>query len=126
MLIRVIVQAAHTALRCGTMWPLRMVYVVMPWRAVLHVHSRLCLQIDGIWHTGVVLDGHEYFFGQGIQRCRAGATPFGTPMQVVDLGCAFCALAMLRAVSDLPEAAPTRHARMQGCALRLVSLSAAH
>jgi hypothetical protein len=44
------------------------------------------LQIDGIWHTGVVLDGQEYFFGQGIQHCKAGTSPFGSPMQILDLG----------------------------------------
>lgn len=42
--------------------------------------------IDGIWHTGVVVYGTEYFFGGGIQRCPAGSTPYGRPVKVVDLG----------------------------------------
>lgn len=42
--------------------------------------------IDGIWHTGVVVYGNEYFFGGGIQHAPAGKTPYGIPVQVVDLG----------------------------------------
>ncbi|KAK4344671.1 hypothetical protein RND71_034847 [Anisodus tanguticus] len=42
--------------------------------------------IEGIWHTGVVVYGHEYYFGGGIQHAPAGTTPYGTPVQVVDLG----------------------------------------
>ncbi|PHT30218.1 hypothetical protein CQW23_30188 [Capsicum baccatum] len=42
--------------------------------------------IGGIWHTGVVVYGHEYYFGGGIQHAPAGTTPYGTPVQVVDLG----------------------------------------
>ncbi|CAN4115814.1 unnamed protein product [Withania somnifera] len=42
--------------------------------------------IEGIWHTGVVVYGHEYYFGGGIQHAPAGMTPYGTPVQVVDLG----------------------------------------
>ncbi|XP_058207115.1 uncharacterized protein LOC131320425 [Rhododendron vialii] len=42
--------------------------------------------IEGIWHTGVVVYGNEYFFGGGIQHCSAGVTPYGTPIKVVDLG----------------------------------------
>lgn len=42
--------------------------------------------IEGIWHTGVVVYGNEYYFGGGIQHCSAGSTPYGTPLRVVDLG----------------------------------------
>ncbi|XP_031503418.1 uncharacterized protein LOC116266375 [Nymphaea colorata] len=42
--------------------------------------------IEAIWHTGVVVYGTEYYFGGGIQRDRAGTTPYGTPMKVIDLG----------------------------------------
>ncbi|XP_061375326.1 uncharacterized protein LOC133317475 [Gastrolobium bilobum] len=44
--------------------------------------------IEGIWHTGIVVYGNEYYFGGGIQiqHCRAGSTPYGTPLRVVDLG----------------------------------------
>lgn len=43
-------------------------------------------QIDGIWHTGIVVFGTEYYFGGGIQAGPPGQTHFGRPMQVVDLG----------------------------------------
>ncbi|KAJ1429352.1 PPPDE putative peptidase domain [Sesbania bispinosa] len=42
--------------------------------------------IEGIWHTGIVVYGNEYFFGGGIQHSPAGSTPYGTPLKVVDLG----------------------------------------
>ncbi|XP_052187636.1 uncharacterized protein LOC127798239 [Diospyros lotus] len=42
--------------------------------------------IEGIWHTGVVVYGYEYYFGGGIQNSPAGTTPYGTPVKVVDLG----------------------------------------
>ncbi|WCJ38096.1 Desumoylating isopeptidase 1 [Euphorbia peplus] len=42
--------------------------------------------IEGIWHTGVVVYGNEYYFGGGIQNDPAGRTPYGTPVKVVDLG----------------------------------------
>lgn len=42
--------------------------------------------IEGIWHTGVVVYGKEYFFGGGIQDQPAGQTPYGKPCKVVELG----------------------------------------
>ncbi|PIN22763.1 hypothetical protein CDL12_04524 [Handroanthus impetiginosus] len=42
--------------------------------------------IDGIWHTGIVVYGNEYYFGAGIQIDPVGTTPYGTPLRVVDLG----------------------------------------
>ena len=43
-------------------------------------------QIDAVYHTSIVLDGIEYYFGQGVQTCRAGATHHGRPMEVIKLG----------------------------------------
>lgn len=37
-------------------------------------------------HTGIVVYGNEYYFGGGIQHDRVGATPYGTPLRVVELG----------------------------------------
>jgi hypothetical protein len=45
--------------------------------------------IEGIWHTGLVVYGNEYFFSGGIQHGPAGRTPYGTPIKVVDLGVTF-------------------------------------
>ncbi|OMP06345.1 hypothetical protein COLO4_08179 [Corchorus olitorius] len=42
--------------------------------------------IEGIWHTGVVVYGNEYFFGGGIQHAPVGTTPYGKPIRVIDLG----------------------------------------
>lgn len=46
----------------------------------------LGIQIDAVYHTSIVLDGIEYFFGQGVQTCRAGATHHGQPMETINLG----------------------------------------
>jgi hypothetical protein len=46
----------------------------------------LGVQIDAIYHTGIVVFGKEWFFGQGIMSDRPGMTPYGTPMEVVQLG----------------------------------------
>ncbi|KAH7384081.1 PPPDE putative peptidase domain-containing protein [Phaeosphaeria sp. MPI-PUGE-AT-0046c] len=43
-------------------------------------------QIDAVYHTAIVLDNIEYYFGQGVQTCRAGATHHGQPMEVIKLG----------------------------------------
>ncbi|KAL5412000.1 hypothetical protein PMIN03_004473 [Paraphaeosphaeria minitans] len=46
----------------------------------------LGMQIDAVYHTAIVLGGIEYYFGQGVQTCRAGATHHGNPMEVTKLG----------------------------------------
>uniref|UniRef100_A0A147A2T8 palmitoyl-protein hydrolase n=1 Tax=Fundulus heteroclitus TaxID=8078 RepID=A0A147A2T8_FUNHE len=44
-------------------------------------------QLDGIWHTGVVVHGKEFFFGgAGIDNCPPSGTMLGDPDSVVDLG----------------------------------------
>ncbi|KAK7113806.1 desumoylating isopeptidase 1-like [Littorina saxatilis] len=45
-------------------------------------------QIDGIWHTGIVVYGEEYFFGgsTGIECCRPGGTILGQPDQMIEVG----------------------------------------
>jgi len=43
-------------------------------------------QIDGIWHTGVVVYGSEYFYGGGIQASSPGMTQAGSPVQRLPLG----------------------------------------
>lgn len=37
-------------------------------------------------HTGIVVYGNEYYFGGGIQHDCVGATPYGKPLRVVELG----------------------------------------
>ncbi|KAF9479923.1 thioredoxin family protein [Pholiota conissans] len=43
-------------------------------------------QIDGIWHTSVVVFGKEVFYGQGINTTAPGRSHHGSPMQVIDMG----------------------------------------
>ncbi|KAF7299157.1 hypothetical protein MIND_00864300 [Mycena indigotica] len=43
-------------------------------------------QIDGIWHTSIVVFGKETFYGQGISVTLPGRSHHGQPLQVVDLG----------------------------------------
>eukprot|EP00794_Sanderia_malayensis_P008944 gene8944-9898_t len=43
--------------------------------------------IDGVWHTGIVCYGREYFFGSGgIDGIRPGTTILGAPMKIMELG----------------------------------------
>jgi hypothetical protein len=43
-------------------------------------------QIDAVYHTSIVLNDIEYYYGSGVQTCRAGATHHGRPMEVIKLG----------------------------------------
>jgi thiol-disulfide isomerase/thioredoxin len=43
-------------------------------------------QIDAVYHTSIVINNIEYYFGQGVQTCRAGATHHGRPMEIIKLG----------------------------------------
>ncbi|KAL1479231.1 hypothetical protein MTO96_052025 [Rhipicephalus appendiculatus] len=45
------------------------------------------IELPGVWHTGIVVRGTEYFFGStGIDSCPAGKTAFKDPDRVVSLG----------------------------------------
>ncbi|KAM5448341.1 hypothetical protein MaudCBS49596_005429 [Microsporum audouinii] len=44
------------------------------------------VQIDAIYHTSLVFDGTEYFFGRGIQQAVPGSTHHGQPMETINLG----------------------------------------
>ncbi|EXJ65905.1 uncharacterized protein A1O5_10881 [Cladophialophora psammophila CBS 110553] len=44
------------------------------------------IHIDAIYHTAVVFNNVEYFFGQGIHKKVPGSTHHGRPMKVVSLG----------------------------------------
>ncbi|KAL4998665.1 PUL domain-containing protein [Aspergillus recurvatus] len=44
------------------------------------------VQIDAIYHTSLVFNNTEYYFGQGIQTARPGSTHHGQPMEKVHMG----------------------------------------
>ncbi|KAF1924195.1 DUF862-domain-containing protein [Didymella exigua CBS 183.55] len=46
----------------------------------------LGIQIDAVYHTSIVIEGIEYFYGGGVQTCRAGTTHHGRPLEVIKLG----------------------------------------
>ena len=48
--------------------------------------SFLGTYIDAVYHTSLVLEGVEYFFGAGIQTSVPGGTHHGRPMEVVSMG----------------------------------------
>ncbi|CAL8470503.1 g10045 [Coccomyxa elongata] len=48
--------------------------------------SLLGKHIAGIWHTAIVVGGYEFFYGGGVQKALAGSTPYGHPVEIVDLG----------------------------------------
>ncbi|KAF8626145.1 hypothetical protein AX15_005039 [Amanita polypyramis BW_CC] len=43
-------------------------------------------QIDGIWHTSIVVFGREYFYGRGINVTLPGQSHHGSPLQTLDMG----------------------------------------
>ncbi|KAF9158713.1 hypothetical protein DFQ26_007312 [Actinomortierella ambigua] len=43
-------------------------------------------QIDGIWHTSVVVFGREWYYGQGVMNSVPGGTMHGTPLERIDMG----------------------------------------
>jgi len=46
----------------------------------------LGIQIDAVYHTSLVFDNIEYFFGMGVQTCYAGSTHHGQPMEILPMG----------------------------------------
>lgn len=42
--------------------------------------------VGGIWHTGIVAFGREYYFGGGICTDPPSMTPYGSPVDTVSLG----------------------------------------
>ncbi|KAJ3733325.1 PPPDE putative peptidase domain-containing protein [Lentinula guzmanii] len=43
-------------------------------------------QINGIWHTSIVVFGKEVFYGQGIDITAPGQSHHGNPLHIIDLG----------------------------------------
>lgn len=43
--------------------------------------------IEGVWHTGIIVYGVEYYFGGGISSDPPGRTPFGKLTKLIDFRC---------------------------------------
>lgn len=41
---------------------------------------------DGVWMSGLVVYGKEFYFGDGVCHDLAGKTPFGIPKRQADIG----------------------------------------
>lgn len=53
----------------------------------MYARSVVGVDLDAIYHTSIVMNGKEYYFDrEGATIQRAGATRFGTPLEVLDLG----------------------------------------
>jgi thiol-disulfide isomerase/thioredoxin len=46
----------------------------------------LGIQIDAVYHTSLVFNNVEYFFGAGVQTCYPGASHHGQPMEIIPMG----------------------------------------
>jgi len=53
-------------------------------------------QINGIWHSGVVVGGTEYYWGGDLIAEPAGRTQYGKPVRVVPLGITYIPDEMIR------------------------------
>jgi hypothetical protein len=42
--------------------------------------------MDAVYHTSLVFNNVEYYFGQGIQTARPGSTHHGAPMEKIHMG----------------------------------------
>lgn len=46
----------------------------------------LKIDVDGVWHSAVVVHGKEIYFGNGVQIFDAGTTHLGPPQIVEEIG----------------------------------------
>ncbi|KAI8997841.1 PPPDE putative peptidase domain-containing protein [Pilobolus umbonatus] len=57
-------------------------------------------QIDGIWHTSVVVYGKEFFYGQGIMITPPGQSQHGQPVETIEMGDTFLPLEVVMEYID--------------------------
>ncbi|KAH9386045.1 desumoylating isopeptidase 1 [Nematocida major] len=50
------------------------------------INQFLQTNIQGIWHTSLVVFDKEYYFMSGVQQGPPGTSPFGTPVQKIEFG----------------------------------------
>jgi hypothetical protein len=49
-------------------------------------HDPFLFLPSGIWHTSIVFNSREIYYGQGILESRPGTTHHGRPIQVIPMG----------------------------------------
>lgn len=54
--------------------------------ARVYAPMMLGISLDAIYHTLVVVYGKEYYIDQGVKTAPPGATKYGTPVEVIDMG----------------------------------------
>ncbi|GAM26092.1 hypothetical protein SAMD00019534_092670 [Acytostelium subglobosum LB1] len=62
------------------------VYDLSNGMARMYSRSFIGKHIEAIYHTGIVVYNTEYYFGGGILHDRPHQTPYGQPMEVIELG----------------------------------------
>lgn len=68
-------------------YPVRIfVYDLSQGMASMYSQSLIGKQVDGIWHTSVIVYDKEYFYGGGVQSDNPGQTPYGNPLRKIDMG----------------------------------------
>ncbi|KAK6624173.1 hypothetical protein RUM44_011031 [Polyplax serrata] len=57
--------------------------------------SLLGKEVEGLWHTAIIVYEKEYFFGSdGIKSCPVGGTTLGQPHEIINLGETFVPYAL--------------------------------
>jgi len=62
------------------------VYDLSQGMASMYSQQLIGKQVDGIWHTSIIVYEKEYFYGGGIQSDTPGTTPYGKPLRTVEMG----------------------------------------
>ncbi|KAI5191231.1 desumoylating isopeptidase 1 [Nematocida minor] len=50
------------------------------------LNAMLGIELEGIWHTSLVVFNEEHYFMGGIRKSAPGTTPFGSPAKKIDFG----------------------------------------
>eukprot|EP01084_Bolivina_argentea_P014307 26730_1 len=68
-------------------YPVRIhIYDLSQGMATMYSQQLIGKQVDGIWHTAIVVYEKEYFYGGGIQSDTPAGTPYGKPLRNIAMG----------------------------------------